>query len=127
MDTRVLLEHIAGIKDNLQKYVETKVSYYGMLAFEKSVRMLGLFMAHVVVLMIGLLALLFLSGAAAVLLGDVLDSSWMGLLIVGGFYLLIGLFVFARRRSIFGRWAIRSLVHLFFSEDDEENSERKKS
>ncbi len=119
MEGKELLAHIADLKDNLQKYLETKISYYGIVAFEKGVKVLGMFMANTVVMMAGFLAVLFLSGAAAIYLGTVLESYVIGMLIVGGFYLMMLLIFYVGRRRIFGRLAIRILINVFIKEDED--------
>ena len=118
MDVKELLSHISSLKDNLQKYLETKASYYGVLAFEKAVRVLGMFMANIVFLLAGMLALFFLSGAISIYLGELLDSLWQGMLIVGGVYLLILLLILAFRRRIFGRLAIKMLLGILIDKDE---------
>lgn len=117
MDGKEILGHIAGLKDNIREYLETKISYYGILAFEKAVKLLSMIMANVVIITLLLLALLFLSGAAALLIGTLLDSYMLGMLIVGGFYLLLSVIFLARRKSIFGRMAINILLKIFTDED----------
>ncbi|TVR44317.1 MAG: hypothetical protein EA394_00320 [Bacteroidia bacterium] len=120
MDGKELLANIADLKDNLQKYLETKISYFGILAFEKAVKILSLFMANVVVLMVAMLALLFLSGAAAFYVGELVNSYPLGVLIIGGAYLLLTIILFASRNRLFGRWAIRVILNIFFSDDEDE-------
>lgn len=127
MDGKELLEHIAGLKDNVRKYLETKISYYGILAFEKAVKLLSLLMANAVVLITCLLALLFLSGAAALWVGWLLGSLLYGLLIVSGFYFLLAVIFIIWRKSIFGRLAIRMLVKIFLEEDVDEKERRRTS
>lgn len=121
MDGKEILGHIASLKDNVRKYLETKISYYGILAFEKAVKLLSMIMANVVTIIFLLLALLFLSGAAALSIGMLLNSYILGLLIVGGFYLLMALFCVALRKRIFGRIAIRLVLKMFIDEDPETN------
>ncbi len=118
MDGKELLSHITSLKDNLQKYLETKISYYGILAFEKAVKVLSMFMANIVFLLAGVLALFFISGAISVYLGVLLDSYWQGMLIVGGVYLVVLLVMFAWRRRIFGRAAIKILLGILMDEDE---------
>lgn len=120
MDGKELLANIADLKDNLQKYLETKISYYGILAFEKAVKILSRFMANVVVLMVAMLALLFLSGAAAFYVGELVNSYPLGVLIIGGAYLLLAIILYASRNRLFGRWAIRVMLNIFFSDDEDE-------
>ncbi len=119
MEGKELFSHIASLKDNIKSYIEAKSSYYGVLAFEKAVKLLSLLLANIFLMMAGLLALLFLSGAAAIYLGMLLDSILYGMLIVAGVYLLV-LFVFmAARKRIFGRLSIRIVKQFFLSDDDE--------
>lgn len=119
MDGKEILGHIASLKDNIREYLETKISYYGILAFEKAVKLLSMIMANVVIITLLLLALLFLSGAAAITIGEMLGNPIWGLLIVGGFYLLLSLFFVAMRKRIFGRMAIKALLKMFIDEDAE--------
>ena len=121
-----MLAHVSGLKDNLQKYVETKASYYAVLAFEKAVKVLSLFMANTAWMMAGLLALVFISGAVAILLGELLESAWLGMLLVGAFYLLLVLIFYAWRKRIFGRMAIRILLDIFFDMQDILMDDKKK-
>ncbi len=117
MEARELLANIAALKDNLQKYLDTKLSYFGVLAFEKAVRLLALLMGRVAVLAALFFALFFLSGAAAWFLGEIVGSAGIGMLIVGGFYLLLMLVFALLRNSIFGRVAIRILLNIFFQNE----------
>lgn len=121
MDGRKVLEHIAGLRDNVRKYLETKISYYGILAFEKAVKLLSLLIANGVMIMLGFLVLVFISGAAALWIGELLDSAVYGLLIVGGFYFLLLLIFSIWRKSIFGSIAIKILQKIFLDEDAGEN------
>jgi hypothetical protein len=123
MDGKSLLEHISGLQESLRKYLETKISYYGLLAFEKAAKLLTAFLGNGVVIAALLVALIFLSGAAALFVGNLLESIEAGLLIVGGFYLLLALILFVFRSRIFGPYVIRSLAEVFF-QDDEEASEK---
>ncbi len=117
MDGKELFSQIASLKDNIKRYLETKSSYYGVLIFEKAVRGLSLFMASAFILMAGLLALLFLSGAAAIYLGQVLDSPLYGMLVVAGIYFLLMIILLSAKKRIFGRMAI-CIVKKFFVNDE---------
>ncbi len=127
MDGKELLEHIAGLKDNVRKYLETKISYYGILAFEKAVKLLSLLMAKAVILTTCLIALLFLSGAAALYVGQLLDSLLYGILIVSGFFFLLTFVFLIWQKAIFGRLAIRIMLKIFLDEDADKKERRDKS
>ncbi len=117
MDGKELFSQIASLKDNIKRYLETKSSYYGMLIFEKAARGLSLFLASAFTLMAGLLALLFLSGAVAIYMGQALGSPLYGMLVVAGIYFLLMIILLSAKKRIFGRMAIR-IVKKFFVNDE---------
>lgn len=119
MDGKSLLEHIAGLQDSLRKYLETKLSYYGLLAFEKAAKLLTAFLGNGVIIAALLIALIFLSGAGALYVGSLLGSMELGLLIVGAFFLLLALLMYIFRNRLFGPYIIRSLAEVFFQDDEE--------
>jgi hypothetical protein len=121
MDVRALFEHISGLRENLHKYLEAKVSYYGLVALEKAVRLLTTFMGNAVIIAVFLIAILFFSGAAALYIGTLLESYELGLLIMGGFFFLIAIVLLLFRGKIFGRCIIRSIKNVFLNEDDKES------
>lgn len=121
MDVRALLEHISGLRENLHKYLEAKISYYGLVAMEKAVRLLTTFMGNAVIIAVFLIALLFFSGAAALYIGSLLESYELGLIIMGGFFFLIAIILLLFRNKIFGRCIIRSIKNVFSDDDDEKS------
>lgn len=120
MENKTIFDNISELKDNLKNYLETKVSYYGISAFEKAVRVLTAIASRGFVLLFMFLALIFLSATAALYIGSILESTELGLLIVGGFYLLLGIVFLAFGKRIFSPVIIKSLVNLFFQDDNDE-------
>jgi hypothetical protein len=120
MENKTIFENISELKDNLRQYLETRISYYGISAFEKAVKILTAVTSRVIVSLLLVIALIFLSGAAAIYLGTLLESTELGLLIVGGLYLFLGIVFYAFRNKIFSPIIIRSLVDVFFKDDDED-------
>ncbi len=120
MENKTIFENISELKENLQQYLETKLSYYGISAFEKAVKILTALAAQGFVGMLMLIALIFLSAAAAIYIGTILESTELGLLIVGGFYLVLGLIFYVFRKKIFSPIIIKVLVNVFFQDDEEE-------
>lgn len=99
-----------GLTDNVQAYIENRISYLKLDFFKKS--MLGV-TTLVKTLLVGFLVLIsffFLSIAGAIWLGELLGSPIYGYLIVGGFYsvLVIGVLLFAIKpieRFLFKKYA----------------------
>jgi hypothetical protein len=124
MENKTFFENISELKDNLRQYLETRISYYGITAFEKSVKIITAVTSHVIVLLLIFVALIFLSAAAAIYIGSFLESTELGLLIVGVLYLLLGIVFYVFRVKIFSPVIIRSLVDIFFRDDDEDEKKQ---
>jgi hypothetical protein len=124
MENKTFFENISELKDNLRQYLESRISYYGITAFEKSVKIITAVTSHVIVLLLIFVALIFLSAAAAIYIGSFLESTELGLLIVGVLYLLLGIVFYVFRVKIFSPVIIRSLVDIFFRDDDEDEKKQ---
>jgi hypothetical protein len=85
MDGKSLFGNITDLKENLYRYIETRFSYYKLVLFEKSARVLTSVFSTWVVSLVVFMAVMFISLAGAIYLGRLLESYELGLLIVGGF------------------------------------------
>jgi hypothetical protein len=121
MEGKSFFQNISEFRENLLKYVETHVSYYGLVAFEKAVKLVSSLVSSTVTLLLIMLALIFFSGAAGLYFGKLLQSYELGLLIIGGFYLLLGIVFFIFRKKIFSRLVIKSLGEVFFQDDENQD------
>lgn len=121
MEGNSFFQNISEFRENLLKYVETNVSYYGLVAFEKAVKLFSYLMSGAVTMLLMALALIFFSGAAGLYFGKLLQSYELGLLIIGGFYLLLGIVFFIFRKKIFNRIVIKSLGEVFFQDNEKED------
>jgi len=119
MEGKSFLDGLFGLREDLQNYLETKVSYYGLTAFEKAVRLLIVLLGNGIIVVTLLVAVFFLAGAGALYLGSLLESHTLGFLITGGFFLLVALLLMLFRKRIFGPCIIRSLANIFFTDDHE--------
>lgn len=120
MKSKKLLEAVSELKESFLLYLETKISYYGITAFEKLAKIINYLVSHSIVMGVFLLSLIFLSGAAALYIGKLLQSYELGLLIVGGAYFLLGIILHLFRNKIFGRCVIRTLIKTLLQEEEEE-------
>ena len=121
MDNRSFFDHLSGLRENFERYLETKGSYYGLVVFEKAAKLLTTFLGNGLIIVTLLIALLFLSGALGLYIGSLLQSTELGLLIVGGFYLLLALLLYLFRNRIFGPMVIGSLSDVLFKDDDKKD------
>jgi hypothetical protein len=124
MEKNPIFDNISELKENLRLYLETKVSYYGITAFEKAVKILTIITGNGFILMVMWIALIFFSGAVALYIGSLLQSLELGLLIVGGSYFLLGMIFILFRNQIFSPIIIKILVNILFKDDDDDNPKK---
>ncbi|WP_127136038.1 phage holin family protein [Flagellimonas oceanensis] len=93
-------EQIDHVEDGVKAYVKNSLDFYRLQSFRSMMK--GITMATKVLLIGGVvsIALLFLSLSAAFWFGNMLDNTAQGFLIVGGFYVLVGIILFLMRRKI---------------------------
>lgn len=110
-----LKESTGKIQEETKAYVESTVQYYKLWGFNivmKSARMIVRFILLGFFLMI---AFLFGSIAAALAIGDALDSLALGFLIVAGAYFVLILLLYFLRLRFIERQILRKFSKLFFN------------
>lgn len=81
-------------------YIEARVDLIKLEIREEVTRHLSRLMVSLTGLLLAFSALGFLSITLALMLNEVLESAYLGFLIIGGSYLLIALLIFIFRESI---------------------------
>jgi uncharacterized membrane protein YqjE len=90
---------VDNLISNLTGYIETKVELIKVEAREDLAEGLGKAATYLIILFVFSLVVLFLSLGVAVALANVVGDFW-GYGIVAGFYLMIGIVLFAKRDSL---------------------------
>ncbi|WP_430405577.1 competence protein [Fluviicola sp.] len=109
-----LKESTQQIQEETKAYVESTVQYYKLWGFQfvmKSTRMIVRFLLLGFFLMI---ALLFGSVAAALAIGNAIDSVALGFLIVAGAYFVLIILISFLRLKFVERRFVRGFSKLFF-------------
>ncbi len=88
---------IDSLIDRVKIYVETRIDLLRLKAIDKSSSFISLLVSMIIVILMSFLFIIFLSVGAALLLGEMLGKTYYGFFIVAGFYLLVGLILFALR------------------------------
>lgn len=88
------------LTETVSAYLETRVELLKLDLKEQSVKLLARFLTWGIVISTALTAIFFLSFGLTAFLNEVLDSSFLGYLIVAGVYLLIGLVTYLMRVRI---------------------------
>ena len=91
---------VEEITDSLKEYVDVRVEDAKLRLAEKSSGLVANLVARIIIIIAFSLALVFLSLALALSLAAWWGQMWLGFLVVGGLYILIGWMVWALRESL---------------------------
>lgn len=100
-----------NVVDDLRGYVETTVEIYKLQATEKGADLAAGMMLNVILLVVVSMAFLFFSMAAAFLVGRALGETYLGFLIVAGFYALLGLVIHLMKNMGLKNSIADSIIH----------------
>lgn len=95
----------------LSKFIEVKMELYELKVKEQIVFIISSFTALAIIILLGLFMVFFLSLFLGYLLNDILNSNYLGFLIVGGGYLILSVLVIIYREKII----TNRVIHAFFS------------
>ena len=110
-----LKDNAESLQQNVTELLESQAEFYKLWSFKVAMKSLTLTVNTALMAVFGILALLFLSVAAAYGLAAWFGSSAYGFLAVGGFYLLITLAVYVLRDRI-DRPVLRKFSEIFFTD-----------
>ena len=113
------IERIADFIEEAKQWLTIKKEYTKLDIIEKVVRLLTTLTIAFVIALLTLLALIYLSFAAAYFLADVLNSMPMAFLAVCLVYVILLFLVLANKRSWIERPMVRFLISIF--EDSNNN------
>lgn len=91
---------INKLADTLFAYIETKVELFKLDVRDQSVKYISKLLIWTLIIICFGIFLFFLSIGAALWLNELLDNHFLGYLIVGGFYLILGLLFLGSRKSL---------------------------
>jgi uncharacterized membrane protein YqjE len=94
------------------EYIELRLELLEIQIKERTVIILSSVAILMIIVSLGLFVLLFLSFGLAVLLNGVYDSTYLGYLTIGGFYLLLCIVIVAFRDKLI----ISNFIKVFFED-----------
>jgi len=107
-------QNFEDIKQEAKSFIDSNVDYYQLWAFKITTKATSLVLKIFVLSLLLLLALLFLSFAAAFAIGSALESNTFGFLIIGGLYLLVCVLIYSFRRKLIDHLMIKKFSDIFF-------------
>ncbi|HMB62815.1 MAG TPA: hypothetical protein VKN36_07065 [Eudoraea sp.] len=110
-----LKENLSGGEKNMRSYLESSQEYYRLKAFKFLMQGLTSFSKILLIGAVGLLTLLFLSLATAFGLGQLLNNTFFGFLIVGVFYVALSIILYVLRSKLDGP-LLRKFSEFYFDD-----------
>lgn len=109
-------ENAEDLQEQAKAFLESNVSYYKLWLFKVAMKsttmLLKIFLLSIVLVMV----ILFLSIAGALAIGYALDNFAYGFLIIGGFYAIIGIFVYRIKDKIVEGPILEKFSEFFFND-----------
>jgi hypothetical protein len=114
------VEELAG---EVKEYFNTRLDSVKLDAAEKTSKVTADLIAGVMAAVIFLLFFLFINFTLAYALAEWIGKTWAGFLIVSGFYLLAGIFIWVVRQKLIGLPLMNRMIGILFKprEEDEED------
>ncbi len=111
-------ELIENVSDQIDNHIELAT----LKASEKLVQGISIVISNLIIGILLVLSFLFLSIALAWYLSSLLEKPHIGFLIVGGFYLLLGLFFWVGKDKVLKQPLLNSIIKQLFKERNEDEN-----
>lgn len=120
MENTRISDNISDVIDASRKYIETNLKLFKLSLLERLSKVVSLLISVTLVLLAGALFLIFLSLAAAVYIGDLLQSQALGYLIIAFIFLILVIFLWIKRKTLVIDHVIQNLNDIIFDDDRHE-------
>lgn len=115
-------DHFSELIGSLRSYVETRTEILKLQLIDKAGTLAGGIVTFIIMVVLISIVVIFLSIAAALIISDYFDERWIGFAIVGGFYGLIALVIYAGRDHFVNRPVTNKFIKNIFSDEEEEEN-----
>lgn len=118
-----MLEHLEEIRENIFRYLEARIELFTLESRGKIEEGVVVGIHGIILALFGTMTLIFLFILLAAYLNQVLDSKYLGFLIVAGFFLLVTILLVAAKDFVKGK--IRVAAYSAMKKSQEKKSEEK--
>lgn len=114
---------IESLLDKAKEYINTRIAQVKLSLAEKVSKALSVMIAGFVAVLVFLFFLLFGSIAAAIAIGNMIENLWLGFLIMGGVWLLLGIIIWKAKDRLLRIPIMNTILDSLFNheKEDEEN------
>ncbi|MCG2610397.1 competence protein [Flavobacterium sp. SM15] len=116
MPLEKLKENAEEIQENVKAAIESTAAYYKLLGFKIATKATVILFKMLLMAVFFLMALVFISIALALYLGDYYGNVSLGFLIVGGIYFVFVLFVYLLKDKIAETSILKKFSTVFFND-----------
>ncbi|AWI25099.1 competence protein [Flavobacterium pallidum] len=109
-------ENADDLQEQAKAFLETNVSYYKLWLFKVAMKSTTMLLKIFLLSMVFVFVMLFFSIAGALAIGYALDNFAYGFLIIGGFYMIIGFFVYRIKDKIVEGPILEKFSEFFFND-----------
>ena len=112
-----LKDNVEDIQENAKAYIESNIAYYKLWGFKVAMKSTTLILKFFLIAICMMIVLLFMSVAAALAIGNLMESYVLGFLIVAGVYFILALLLFMIKDKIVEGPILEKFSEIFFNED----------
>lgn len=106
--------NLQNMKSEAKAFLDANIDYYSLLGFKVVSKAAGFLLKIFALSLFAVLALFFLSFAAAFAIGRALDNNTYGFLIIGAFYIVALLIIYNMREKIIDIPVLKKFSKIFF-------------
>lgn len=106
--------------EQVKEYMNIRLAQLKLSFAEKTSKMMAVMIAVVMSALVFFLFLVLICIAGAIILGQWLESFWLGFVIVGGIVLVVGLILWILKDRIIGKPIMNALIKVMFDKEEDE-------
>ncbi|MEI6883103.1 MAG: phage holin family protein [Bacteroidota bacterium] len=119
MEPNRISDNVSSITENVKDYINLRIDYIKLLLTEKIAKLASYLLISVIFFILAMFLLLFISFAFVFWYGEEVGPTFVGALIVVGFYIIMGLLIYAMRYKMFINPMVKQLAKILMEDDDE--------
>ncbi|MCX6281929.1 MAG: phage holin family protein [Bacteroidetes bacterium] len=119
MESNRISDNFSSLTENMKDYVNLRIDYIKLLLTEKIARLASFFLISVIFFILGMFLILFISFAFVFWYGEEVGPTYVGALIIVGFYIVLGLIIYGMRYKFFINPMVKHLAKIILEEEDE--------
>ena len=108
---------IESLLEDAKEYVNTRIAQAKLSVAEKVSKLIARIIAGLIAGLVFIFFLLFISIASAIAIGQALNNSWLGFLIIGATYFLLGIIIWKAKDRLLRIPLMNAIINSLFSHD----------